>query len=311
MKNLYLTEADFRQERDFGQKINATFEFIGAHFRPLGRCLFYIVMPAALVAGVGLGFLQVGLGRFSEQLGRASARGTNPFANNPALSGGAVPGLILILLGALAAYLLVSATVYGYIRVRLELPAAEQVQPGQVWQVIRRTLPRAILYSIGLAPLVGVAFLLFFIPGFYLAVALTFFVPILFFEGTGFSATLSRCLYLVKGKWWSTFGLLFVTSFIQNIAGYVFQIPAFVVGGAKGLHLGPFGSDTALLVAQSFASVAQILLYVIGLVAAVFQYFNLVEKKDGLGLRGLVAQLGQAPAAVRNETYRPDEEGEY
>ena len=31
----------------------------------------------------------------------------------------------------------------------------------------------------------------------------------------------------------------------------------------------------------------------------------------GVGLRNMVNQLGQAPAAVANETYRPDDEGEY
>jgi hypothetical protein len=55
MKNTYTSPADFWQVRDFGAKISACFEFIGAHWRPLGKCLVYFVLPGALLLGIGMG----------------------------------------------------------------------------------------------------------------------------------------------------------------------------------------------------------------------------------------------------------------
>ena len=52
MQNTFTKPADFWQQRDFGKKISATFEFIGAHWRPLGQVLLYLVVPVALVQGI-------------------------------------------------------------------------------------------------------------------------------------------------------------------------------------------------------------------------------------------------------------------
>ncbi len=311
MENHYLTEADFRQTRDFGSKINATFGFISAHFRPLGRCVLYFVLPVALLAGIGMGLMQVNLqGRFN---GLANtAPGTKPnFAALLSSSGSVMSAALFGTLGTVLAYLVVSATVAGYIRVRLALPPDQEVQPSQVWAVLRRDLPLMVAYLLLLGVLLLIAFGLFAVPGIWLSIPATLFFTVFVFEEGGFSATLNRSIYLVKRNWWATLGLVFIMSIIQGFMGFIFQIPQFVVLGAKGLHLTGLGSDSMLLVTQCFSAIAQIILYVPGLVALAFQYFNLVEKKDGLGLRSLVSQLGQAPAPVVNQAYRPDEEGEY
>ena len=52
MRTTFTDEFDFRQERDFGQKISATFEFLGGHLRPLGRVLLYLVVPVALLRSI-------------------------------------------------------------------------------------------------------------------------------------------------------------------------------------------------------------------------------------------------------------------
>ena len=92
----------------------------------------------------------------------------------------------------------------------------------------------------------------------------------------------------------------------------VFQVPLMVVMMSKAMHWGFMGSiHGMLLIVQSLATVGQSMLRAVLLITLVFQYFHLVELKDGTGLRHLVDQLGQAPAPVTNETYRPDDEGEY
>ncbi len=310
MKNAYLTEADFRQPRDFGAKINATFGFISAHFQPLGRCVAYFVLPIALVSGIALGLMQVTLQGRMEEFSRSSKYGGTPdfsalFADG--FGGSAILGV----LGSVLAYLVVTITTVGYVRARLDLPAAQEVQPRQVGAYIRRDLGRMMLYLVPLGILSFFAALLFFIPLIWLSVPLALFFIVLVLEETSFSGTLSRSINLVKENWWSTVGLILVMGFIRGIIGLVFQIPQFVVIGAKAAHLPGLGSDAAMLTTQCFTAIGQILLYVPGIVALVFQYFNLVEQKEGLGLRGLVGQLGQAPRPATNQSFRPDEEGEY
>ncbi|WP_332368767.1 hypothetical protein [Spirosoma telluris] len=46
------------QQRDFGDKINVTFQYITQNFRSLSLALLYIVGPVALLAGIASGVFQ-------------------------------------------------------------------------------------------------------------------------------------------------------------------------------------------------------------------------------------------------------------
>ena len=128
-KTTFTREADFRRERDFGTKVGATFDFVTAQFRPLFKCLAYFVLPAALLAGIGMGLVA---GPLMEVMAKAGARpgegagysGGNPFTD---LS---LAGVGLGAAGLLAAFLLLSSTVYGFVRVRMSTPPAEAVTPA-------------------------------------------------------------------------------------------------------------------------------------------------------------------------------------
>ena len=49
---------DFLRRRDFSQKMEATFDFIRAHATPLLRVLVVLVLPLALLTGIGSGLMQ-------------------------------------------------------------------------------------------------------------------------------------------------------------------------------------------------------------------------------------------------------------
>jgi len=80
----------------------------------------------------------------------------------------------------------------------------------------------------------------------------------------------------------------------------------------KMLHWSWLESDVLVVISTVFASVGRMVLYMPVFVALLFQYFNLVERKEGVGLRSLVASLGTAPAPVPyNQAYRPNDDGGY
>lgn len=322
----FTREADFRQERDFGAKIGATFEFLGAHWRPLGKCLLYFVLPVSLLMGVGLGLVT------NNMFNLMGVAQRNPQAVDPASMFGTsyFSGLGMAMLGGLLAFIMLMGTVYAYVRLLLNAEAATAPTPTQVWAEVKSRLGRifaafgifVLLYVllmglfVGIGAMLGtVGFLvmLVLVPAlFYLSVPMALYFPVLLLEDGGPLTALRRSFYLAHGKWWSTFGLLLVAGMIQGMLTIVFALPQYGVMFGKMLKVPVLGSDAMGMVAQCFYASGALLTYPISLMALIFQYFNLVERKEGVGLRTLVDSLGSGPAPVAyNQAYRPDEEGEY
>lgn len=315
MKNTYTQESDFRQERDFGAKISATFEFIGAHFRPLARVLLYIALPAALVHAVLAGLLQSQLAtHIQTTAGRAPAHPggiwqRQGYAYTTMFSSPAYYATSLL---SQVFTTLIVLSVYGYLLHCLQrTDPRREITVADVWAVVRREFVGTFFSVWGITLVVILGFVVLVLPGLYLSVPLSLFFIVRLVEGTGFGATLSRCLHLTRGKWWSTFGLLFIMVMLL----YMLLIAA---GSVAGLLSGGFlallksaRSPLFVAVTGALTTLFTLLIYPPLLIALAFQYFNLVERKEGRGLHALVDQLGQAPAGVDAQTYRPDEQGEY
>jgi hypothetical protein len=223
--------------------------------------------------------------------------------------------------------------------VRLHLPAAETVQPRQVWNWMRPRLGRVVLACllltglwVGAVSVIGVVFAgvaaaggsgwavlsIFFLYGgiIWLAVCMALYFPVLWLEDVGPMEALRRTFYLIKGKWWSTFGLGVVITMIQSTMAYLFAIPMYGIMVMDVLQLTKtgVGNDSSLLMqaATLLYSGSAVFLFSLPLLAMSFQYFNLAERRDSIGARQQLAMLGQRTAPeVTNHSYRPDEEGEY
>jgi hypothetical protein len=342
MKNTYTTPADFWKERDFGAKISATFEFISAHWRPLGKCLLYFVLPCALLMGIGMGLFTNSM---YNQMGGAMAKHSIGGPVEIAQPAGYLPfgrfnfgGMALGVLASMLSFLLLVGTVYGYVRARLHLPAAVLITPAVVWAEIKGRMGRMLLVIV----LVGAAYMavvlgavalfalfarnggdsvwsallgvpLVFFLVVYLAIVLSLFFPVLWLEEGNVFTTVGRCFQLIKGSWWATFGLLAVIGIIQGTMSVVFIIPQYAVMIGKMLHVPGLDSDVLGLIAQCIYAVGIMFIYTIPLLALAFQYFHLAEQKEGWGLRLLVNELGQPQVipVAQSSHYRPDEEGEY
>jgi hypothetical protein len=307
MSQKFIEEADFRQERDFGAKVGATFEFAAAHWRPLGKCLAYFVVPAALLMGLAMGISQNQAFGSGEVEKATTSLGRIRSLNN-------VTGLYhwLGVLASFISYTLLGATVYGYVRVRLALPATEEVTPRLVGEQISRYAPRLLLSAFLGFILVIIGYVLLVVPGVYLSFALSLAWTVQVLEDTTLSQSFRRSIYLIKNHWWSTLGLIIVMSIIVALINTVFQLPYLLTFFGRLLQWDFLTSDVLTVASTMLASVGQMVLYSLIFLALLFQYFNLVEQKEGLGLRNLVASLGSGAAPVAyNQAYRPDDEGEY
>jgi hypothetical protein len=134
-------------------------------------------------------------------------------------------------------------------------------------------------------------------------------------ENTGFGTTLSRCLRLTRGKWWSTLGLLFVMSLMLGlllaIVGGVLSWLAYSVGSLFVSSVTPNNLGLFTVIATTVGGLFNLAIYPPLLIALAFQYFNLVERQEAIGMRNMVNQLGQAPPSVNPAASRPEDEGEY
>jgi len=314
----FTQEADFRQERDFGQKISATFEFIGAHWRPLGRVLLYLVLPAALLQNI----LSVLAQRQLHGVIRGAMQG------QPLGLGGLVglqrtmwstmlgsPAYWLNSLFGTAFFTLLVLSIYGYlVQLLHRRTSGPDVTVAEVWAVVRRQFIGAFFSIWGVFLIVGIGFFVLFVPGLYLSVALSLFFIVKTTEGIGFGASISRCLSLTRGKWWSTFGLIFVMAMLLYVVLLGLGLAATMLSGGfvAMVHASQEQSPFFTIVLTSITSAMVLLVYPPLLLVLAFQYFNLVERKDGVGLRRMVDALGQtAVPQASNAAYRPDEEGEY
>ncbi|MFZ1519806.1 MAG: hypothetical protein WAU11_13580 [Ignavibacteriaceae bacterium] len=287
---------EFQKYRDFGQIINASFEFIKQNFGSLLKSLTFIVGPFLLVTGILLGFYQKSI--FS-------------LYNMTSLSEMGIVFVLLIISVFLTVQMLL-VTSYSFILIYLEKPEFFVIQIEEVWEGVKKNFLKVlgitfflILLSIVAIIVFGVLvvvsinatsnpflvfllFLLWMIPFGYLMVKLTLIYMVSLYEKSGVIQSMQRSFYLTKNKWWFTFGLVFVLGLIEAFMGFVFQIPQYIVMFATMFNsmdgTGVDGVTEIIIIVTSVISAFQYLLYFISIIALAFYYFSLVEQKEAKGL---------------------------
>jgi hypothetical protein len=289
---------ELRQERDFSEKINATFAFTVQHARPLGLCLLYFVSPLTLLAGIAGGLYQSNVLRMTQPAQVPFPRGRLAvFGNFFTVEYG------LTMFFTSLAGLVLSLTVYAYL-LRYE-ETGEASTPEQTWARVQPALLPGVGISLMYLVVVVIGMILCFLPGIYLAVALSLGYLVYMREGRGTVESLERSFQLVRIKWWSTFGLLVVVSIVVGIAAGILSIPTYLITFLTALRVIE-GDQSLWLVGTSIISTTgSTILQAIVVLALAFQYYNLVEQKEGQGLLRRIADIGTTPRP------RADEPGEY
>lgn len=287
------------QQRDFGQKINATFDFIAQNFRPLMLALLYIAGPPALIGGFFMNSYE------SNVLGiQKIILGGNDSGDGLALSSvyEALPTLLIMTVFLGIANVMSTLAVNAYM---LEYEEGNRdITPEIIWNRLKSYIGRGIGYSIVMLICSLLATILLVLPGIYVAVALSFIYIILMRENLDLGATFQRSFYLIQGKWWSTFGLLLIVGIIAGIIGAVFQIPAAVGKLTSFFKIGDGMNDIWLTINGVVVTVGSVLVRSLVLVAIVFQYYNLVERRDGSGIINSINNIG------KNDSPRPNQREE-
>jgi len=298
-------QIEFHKQRDFGNKLNATIEFIKQNFKILAKSLLYIAGPFVVIGS--LLFVQVYSG-FLRSIANESQL-SHIEENLTSMVSFGVAGLLFLMVGSTFVIAVVNDFMILY-----EEKRGDKFDVSEIWNRVKSsflpTLGTVILYALVLLTAYIIVIIPVVILGqvssalmvlsvfvvlclfIYIIIALTPIFIVRAYERISFGAALSRCFYLVKGKWWSTFGLVVVTSIIHNVVSSIFFIPWYINFILTTLHStqsGTFEEPSLLSEILSNGSlllyfIFSYLLYCIPLIAINFQYFNLVEKKEAKGL---------------------------
>jgi len=276
------------QQRDFGEKINATFLYATQNFRSLGTALLYIAGPIALATGIATGLSQQAILNAIDQPALLPYRGVFSFS------------YLLSFVFSLLTNLAVSLTVYGHLRLYEQTPD-EAISVSAVWAEIRSGLGRALMVSAFVATILFISVFFLVIPAIYLGVVFSLSLVITVFEGYSTDQLFSRCFELIQGKWWSTFSLLFIMALIVSAMSLLFTIPLGAVSLLRILKVIPDVPGVVTVLTTIIGTVGRALLSSLLSLAIGFQYFNLIERREGRGLLTAIENLGTPPTEAQRE----------
>jgi len=298
MPNLnHMTEINLAQRRDFGGVLNATFVFLKQESALFFKTLLtYTAIP--IVASIAL---------FAYVMTQAINGQIESIINSPDPSTVLmfiIPVVILWFLLIITQILVVALT-NGYLKLYKE-KGKGNFSVSEVGQIAARNFFPIIGYGIVVSIPIIVGFLLFILPGIYLAVTLNFILIIMFIEDKGLSKNFSRCFEVIRNNWWVTFGLLFVASIIINVVIQVFYIPMQVYLQMKMLTIAETGDLSQLNI--PLVIITFVLLMVGGTYLQSFmylvtglQYFSLNEADGSTTILDRINKIGETPSSTENQ----------
>lgn len=290
----YTQKIVFYKIRNFSQKLNATIEFIRQNVKTLGTSIIYILGPIAILNGLLFSqFINFAFGNMEAQ---DPVNVQNPFGQifNPSYFG-------FLILSSFST-LLNFSVVFNFMKI-YQNKYPEKITVMEILNASWKDLLPLFLLGIIVSIFSMIGFMAFIIPGIFLIVVLSLSFPVRFFEGGGLIDSIGRCFKLIKGKWWSTFGLLIVSSILMYAVSMIFIMPFYAFYFLSIFTLveeSGISADTSswwfqagMTFSVMFMMLGSFLTYSIPIVALSFQYFNLKERQESVGLMQEIEQLDE------------------
>lgn len=282
---------EFKKQRELGEILTESFNFIKFEFKTFFGTLLKIVGPYLFTTMFFLGFYFYSFNGFFSLDFQSEGPDINPLFMIIAVLG--------LLVSAIAMYALTQATILYYIKSYIDNKGVTD------YNYIRKEAYHKFWSFIGLSFLVGLVlvagFMLCFIPGIYLYPPLMLSFSILVFMNKSVTDAFQYGFTLIKDNWWITFAALLVLGIIIAVMGYVFQIPSVIYLWIKmGVFSGEMDAesmggffDPVYILLNLLAYMVQFILQTISLVAAALIFFNLNEKKNFTGTMERIQNLGK------------------
>ena len=252
---------EIKKERTSGELINDSFAFVSQNFVGLYKPILLFASPFALISAFFYSKIQLA-GLTNQEYGNASL-------NN-----------VIYISSLLAANVLLYGVVYGYVYFHIKEGKAK-FTIEDIWSYITHHLGKIIGALLFMLAFVVLGLFLFILPGIYLFVAFLFIVAVMLYEGIDYQMAFLRCLMLIKGKWWNTFGLVMLVNGIILVFGLIIKIPEIIYTILLKTSLVKH-MDSLPLQYSIAATTTQFLVFflqVFPLMLIILQYFNINESR--------------------------------
>jgi hypothetical protein len=290
---------EFKQIREFGDLIGDTMVFIKQNFKPLLKAFFTfcgIFILGSMVSSILTQLQMVDL--FEEMRGGnvEGIYGNSPF--NIFYNFGV--NYVLLIIFVVLNYTAMYVTVLSYISIYIQKGNVAPTLP-EIWTYFKFYFWRILGSGVLMTMFLGLCFMCCIVPFIYVFPAASLFYVVMIMENANFSHSFERPYKLLKGEWWITAATFLIIWVITYACSLIVQIPAGIVSLATTFtHLEqPLNRSSAIITAvcQHIANVFMI----IPIIGATFIYFNLVERKESIGLLSRMEGLGQSSSTLPTE----------
>lgn len=275
------------QRRDLTELINATFWYFRQHYSPLLLTLACGIVPLKLLQSVAVKV-------YAKQAATANynwlrTHGTASFTEWTLFTNTLSPSFFVVLFFGAFTALFIALVVNSHLIEHEETPD-EPITQKRIWERIETDLFTSTGLWFLLTFLLFVSLSFFLIPGIYLLVPFSIALFVHMREGTSIFQTLRRSYDLCRGHWWRGFGLVALLLLMQLALAFSFGLAFNFLWRVAGL--GPDNWIRGPL--QIMVSVVESVAAAITYIALAFQYYNLLEEKEGIGLLTFVETIGEA-----------------
>ena len=291
----YSPQIEFYKKRQFSDKINATFTFLRENAWPYIKIQLMIAGPILLLTNILTNQLSIGFLGFSPEDVTASM-----ILDFFKLYG-------LILLSTLVTATLVPIITFSYMKA-YQSHAPSEISAAMVLKNLGSKFFNLLGFNILMYIAIIIAMFFLVLPAIYIGIVLSLGSAIILFEENNPIDTFSRAFTLIKGKWWSTFGLVIVMGIIGYVISLFFGLPRTLLFSVKAITTtfsdGDLSAVTQMTTGEQalsilfsvFETFGSILLYSLSYIAIAFQYFNLVERRESRGLMSQIEGMDKAAA---------------
>lgn len=278
-----MTDFELKKIRDFGGIISDTFTYVRLHYKTYGLAVLYYVLPILILAAIiiGVGYADF----FTEAI--QSRSDEPPIEETLGFLGQIFFGLLL--LGVSMGML----SLVTFTHLKLTRDGASDITAHQLTQnAVSKLFGLLAIYLVtGIA--VAIGFFIFILPGIFIAMRLLLAPSIYIIEDISVGDALSRSWELVEDYWWFTFGLFIVMIIIGYLISTSLTVPMMIIGMFAAFAGSADGGSIGTIVGIMYGLIIAIsyVFQMIPLLSYSLHYFNLVERKEGSGLRARIETL--------------------
>ncbi|MBE9586707.1 glycerophosphoryl diester phosphodiesterase membrane domain-containing protein [Mucilaginibacter sp. JRF] len=294
---------ELRRVRDFGENISDSFTFFKDHFKALMKPLLVICGFFILINTIAYANMQTAAIDNAVDTMNGQTTPDNVFSVQNRLTSQFL-GMGIFYVCFTFFVLSIFLVTYSYVAIYNDKTDGEKPTLLEVWGYFKYYFFRALGGSIVITLLTIAGMFLCLIPGIYLSVVFSLFLPIMVMENGSFSHAFNKCFQLIKSNWWITFGIIIVVSIMLSIAGAIVSLPVSGLMLSKMFLKMDLPTFPILLFFSLLVSIFY-LAYSLMAISISLCYFSYEEQKEGTGILNRINNLGEKGP---DTAHQPEEE---